>query len=627
VAELLVHVSAKQEDDNHRRRAASYADFQLDRIEAISVASRVLTTQDLDQDDIPTHLVAAPVFFPPEPLSSVVVNQTPTPAHAPTSFLFTELSPLFSTAAPHLAPISAAEAISAHDRTEDRQSSEEYISDTPLAVQALESQLWASSLVAQAHNESKDDTDVEDEFTRSSPLDAPSAVERPAAHVSLSLDRAAEPENGNDTTVTMIVRPSNEEPASGKQKMWSPQDATLSQKKRKHSEDRQEERRQTRRTSLELDELRHREPSSSPISPSQEPDVDAFGNLVAPPQHNALSKDDTRRYLTTPAKHLPTTADTRNKPVSSASVVSASLSNAHFRNPSPVAFSKVPASATQNASSTRSSVMSHRTFTTVAPQNAPGVVASVISQDTVIKSNVQLNPAMLHTNDLEAPQHVSAKTVSRLGAATAKEQQSTQAPPAAVSNGARAPAVLLPHASIATLSTSHFTIAPSPPVSIAPGPAHPSATITHITPALQHLHDKFALVQPPRYAPLSQSRPLRPLERGYWYMPASSTTVLWNMELVQDLWTWLEEFIASGQAGWGIMLARVPANCSTGNAIAEADRSGEGGQELRQDLRLYCWGEVVEHIYDLLFVASRSKVKKAGLRWIDGAGAVVVQMP
>ena len=53
----------------------------------------------------------------------------------------------------------------------------------------------------------------------------------------------------------------------------------------------------------------------------------------------------------------------------------------------------------------------------------------------------------------------------------------------------------------------------------------------------------------------------------------------------------------------------------------------DGEDEQIWDLRVYCWGEVVEHIYYLLFVASRSKVKMAGLQWLDGAGEVVVQMP
>jgi hypothetical protein len=41
---------------------------------------------------------------------------------------------------------------------------------------------------------------------------------------------------------------------------------------------------------------------------------------------------------------------------------------------------------------------------------------------------------------------------------------------------------------------------------------------------------------------------------------------------------------------------------------------------------VYCWGEVVEHVYLLLYVASDGRVRRMGLQWIDADGAVVVQM-
>jgi len=99
--------------------------------------------------------------------------------------------------------------------------------------------------------------------------------------------------------------------------------------------------------------------------------------------------------------------------------------------------------------------------------------------------------------------------------------------------------------------------------------------------------------------------------------------MLWESQLRKDFWDWLDEFVSTGQAGWGVSCVRVHA----GNRNGDVDVAMDGEDEQIWDLRVYCWGEVVEHIYYLLFVASRSKVKMAGLQWLDGAGEVVVQMP
>ena len=41
---------------------------------------------------------------------------------------------------------------------------------------------------------------------------------------------------------------------------------------------------------------------------------------------------------------------------------------------------------------------------------------------------------------------------------------------------------------------------------------------------------------------------------------------------------------------------------------------------------MFCWGEVVRHIYLMLYVASKSKVRKLGLKWVDANDEIVVQM-
>lgn len=55
---------------------------------------------------------------------------------------------------------------------------------------------------------------------------------------------------------------------------------------------------------------------------------------------------------------------------------------------------------------------------------------------------------------------------------------------------------------------------------------------------------------------------------------------------------------------------------------------GGCGKEMRKAvLRIYCWGEIVPHIYVVLFLATSRMVKGAGATWVDGGGQVVVQMP
>ena len=43
-------------------------------------------------------------------------------------------------------------------------------------------------------------------------------------------------------------------------------------------------------------------------------------------------------------------------------------------------------------------------------------------------------------------------------------------------------------------------------------------------------------------------------------------------------------------------------------------------------VKVFCWGEVVPHVYLLLYVASNNRVRKSGLQWVDAEGEVVVRM-
>ncbi|KAK3661605.1 hypothetical protein LTR56_000093 [Elasticomyces elasticus] len=125
---------------------------------------------------------------------------------------------------------------------------------------------------------------------------------------------------------------------------------------------------------------------------------------------------------------------------------------------------------------------------------------------------------------------------------------------------------------------------------------------THITPTLSWLasSDKIKDV----YTPISVSRSLLPLERGYWLIDPSP----WPTEAQIAFWRFLENKVGSGDVGWGVWCIR------------------EGGEGALGKVQVFCWGECVREVYLMLYVASTSRVRKCGLRWVDSEGEVVVRM-
>ncbi|KAK0815507.1 hypothetical protein LTR75_003795 [Friedmanniomyces endolithicus] len=137
--------------------------------------------------------------------------------------------------------------------------------------------------------------------------------------------------------------------------------------------------------------------------------------------------------------------------------------------------------------------------------------------------------------------------------------------------------------------------------------------VTHITPALAWLAGEHSVVKD-CYHPVSVSRTVRPLERGYW----SVNTTTWTHEVQHKFWSFLDNQVGSGDAGWGVWCLREP------------DQSGSSLLGKRQDglglVKVFCWGEIAKHIYLMLYVASNSRVRKIGLQWVHAEEQVVVQM-
>ncbi|KAJ5042057.1 uncharacterized protein L3040_004616 [Drepanopeziza brunnea f. sp. 'multigermtubi'] len=119
-----------------------------------------------------------------------------------------------------------------------------------------------------------------------------------------------------------------------------------------------------------------------------------------------------------------------------------------------------------------------------------------------------------------------------------------------------------------------------------------------LTPALANLEKKM----PPLPNPAFQRRTLRDFERGYWLVNCED----WSEGRRNRCWEELGDFIGNDRAGWGVGLVR------------EADFTS---------FRIYSFGYVAGHIYLLLYMASRSKIGKAGICWKGGDGETIIQMP
>ncbi len=102
--------------------------------------------------------------------------------------------------------------------------------------------------------------------------------------------------------------------------------------------------------------------------------------------------------------------------------------------------------------------------------------------------------------------------------------------------------------------------------------------------------------------PVKQIRDLRQMERGYWLVNCHS----WEEGLHNRCWTSLGNYIGKNLVGWGVWCVR------------DAEHS---------TIRVYCWGIIVGHIYLLLYITSKRKIKGTGACWISGDGEAIITMP
>lgn len=165
---------------------------------------------------------------------------------------------------------------------------------------------------------------------------------------------------------------------------------------------------------------------------------------------------------------------------------------------------------------------------------------------------------------------------------------------------------------IATFSTLSWSISPAPPLTTS------DSFKTHVTPNLRCLLKKHPSGEDvaSRYNPQQVSRAICTSERGYWSINPRN----WSVQQQIKFWRLLEEFVGSGKAGWGVWCTREQEIDMDSTKQIEGITSGLG------QVKVFCWGEIVMHIYLALFITSNSRIRKATPVWIDADEKVVVRM-
>jgi len=150
-----------------------------------------------------------------------------------------------------------------------------------------------------------------------------------------------------------------------------------------------------------------------------------------------------------------------------------------------------------------------------------------------------------------------------------------------------------------------------------PPPTGSDTFISHITPQLKSQFWDSEELQG-KYKPFPH-RALRQSERGYWQFDTRS----WSPKIQIKFWVFLQSNIGSGVSGWGIWCLR------ENDATGIEDEGVAEGEEKEHELgivKVFCWGEVVGHVWLLCYVASQARLKRVESQWVDADGDVVIRI-
>ena len=153
----------------------------------------------------------------------------------------------------------------------------------------------------------------------------------------------------------------------------------------------------------------------------------------------------------------------------------------------------------------------------------------------------------------------------------------------------------------------YFTVE-NPPIGVSkeiPSQFNEAATTIKKLPTIPELEGK--------YNPQERLRDLGRFERAKWTVDTSR----WTPQLQLEFWEWLQKHGKPGRLGWNITFWR-----EHDDGADEETRCNSLGT-----VTVFCWPEVVEHIYLALYVASRSRIVGTGATLRTAAKSeLVVQM-
>jgi hypothetical protein len=138
-------------------------------------------------------------------------------------------------------------------------------------------------------------------------------------------------------------------------------------------------------------------------------------------------------------------------------------------------------------------------------------------------------------------------------------------------------------------------------------------TGTFMTKTLQRVMTYTDLVE--RYKHMKEAREIQASERGYWKIDTSK----WSHKRQFDFWTFLNNLVGNGRAGLATQCFR-NVNDDGSDDHTTPDQLGT--------VRVYCWGELVMHIWLLCHLASGGTLKSKQSIWISAIdGQPLVYMP
>lgn len=127
--------------------------------------------------------------------------------------------------------------------------------------------------------------------------------------------------------------------------------------------------------------------------------------------------------------------------------------------------------------------------------------------------------------------------------------------------------------------------------------------VTFVTPIIAAFYGKAELRK--RWARNATiSRPISSFEIGHWVIDTKS----WSPRLQLSFWRVLTNQIGLRQAGVSTWCKRIP----------------EPGQ--LGTVKVYCWGELVKHLFLFLFTIADTGISSQEACWLDGQDQVVVRV-